>query len=253
MALANLLLAYLQILLAFTHTSLAAHQHLDLFQSRQRTSHRPIQLKPLFCPKEYATPYALAAKSHITTHKCTQKYCVYTDNHFWGGRGIALVTTAQVIDKAVMPGLEQYYRQKVVSNVAANAFEERNLVGKGIGLVAKRFVRQGELLICEPPSLMIHLDMRTDVSKNTRLQMQREAADALPPRTRLETMGLMGHWGGDPIEDRLDTNSFTIVLEQQVDYHALFTQTSVCIFRMFLLASVLLKLWQRLNHACRPK
>ncbi|OGM49121.1 hypothetical protein ABOM_002350 [Aspergillus bombycis] len=76
--------------------------------------------------------------------------------------------------------------------------------------------------------------MREDVPEEKRLEMQREAVDALPPGTKAEILGLMGHWGGDPIDDRLDTNSFTVTLEKALDHHALFTQTS------------------RLNHACRP-
>ena len=35
--------------------------------------------------------------------------------------------------------------------------------------------------------------------------MQRAAVDALPLNTRLKTLGLMGRWGGDVIEDRLYT------------------------------------------------
>ncbi|KAK5988286.1 SET domain-containing 5-like protein [Cladobotryum mycophilum] len=168
------------------------------------------------------------------TQMCANKYCVYTDERFWGGRGISFVTTADAIKTPVTQGLERHYRKEVVARVAIDPFEQREIVGKGIGLVAKRFLEKGELIIWEPPSLMVHLDMRDDVPEEQRLAMQRAAVDALPLKAKSETLGLMGHWGGDPIEDRLDTNSFTVTLEKRMDHHALFTQTS------------------RLNHACRP-
>ncbi|KAF4504299.1 hypothetical protein G6O67_008466 [Ophiocordyceps sinensis] len=170
----------------------------------------------------------------ITTHKCTDGYCVYTDARFWGGRGISFLTTADAMDKTVRRGLEQHYRPGFVTKVAVDAFEEREVAGKGVGLVAKRLLRRGELIIAEPPSVMVHLDMRTSVSEETRLEMQRAAVDALPRGTRLETLGLAGRGRGDAVEDILDTNSFTVTLAKAWDHHALFTQTS------------------RLNHACRP-
>ncbi|KAL4784291.1 hypothetical protein BJX76DRAFT_327615 [Aspergillus varians] len=46
----------------------------------------------------------------------------------------------------------------------------------------------------------------------------------------------MGHFGGDPIEDRLNTNAFGVDIgDGGMDHRALLTQTS------------------RMNHDCRPK
>lgn len=194
--------------LSILATSQANMQDFRLFQ------------RQTWCPAE-------STAGPITTHKCADGYCVYTDARFWGGRGISFLTTADAMDKTVRRGLEQHYRPGFVTKVAVDAFEEREVAGKGVGLVAKRLLRRGELIIAEPPSVMVHLDMRTSVSEETRLEMQRAAVDALPRGTRLETLGLAGRGRGDAVEDILDTNSFTVTLAKAWDHHALFTQTSV--------------------------
>lgn len=171
------------------------------------------------------------------------RYSIYTDAHFWGERGISLVTTESVIRGAVSDALDRHYGRDVYAAgavVARGAFAERRMGGggggggKGVGLVARRALARGELIIREPPTLVVHLDARRDVADEARLRMQRAAVGLLPPGARAETLGLMGRWGGDEIEDRLRTNSFVISLEEPMDHHALFTQMS------------------RLNHACRP-
>lgn len=164
------------------------------------------------------------------------RYSIYTDAHFWGERGISLVTTESVIRGAVSDALDRHYGRDVYAAgavVARGAFAERRMGGggggggKGVGLVARRALARGELIIREPPTLVVHLDARRDVADEARLRMQRAAVGLLPPGARAETLGLMGRWGGDEIEDRLRTNSFVISLEEPMDHHALFTQMSV--------------------------
>jgi hypothetical protein len=140
---------------------------------------------------------------------------------------------------AALNAIVQNSRQRTTVNVEKEAFEEVQMPGKGVGLVAKRFLPKGDLLISEPPSLMVHLDMRAAVPEKHRLQMQQEGVDRLPLLTKSETMGLMGHWGGDPVEDILDTNSFTITVHAANDHHALFIQTSVS----FLLPEIHSSIW----------
>ncbi|QPH04223.1 hypothetical protein C2857_001057 [Epichloe festucae Fl1] len=198
-------------------------------------------------PRFFKDDEADAAKKQACTG--TDRYKVYTDAHFWGERGISLVTTESVIRSAVSDGLDRHYRRGDMAAAAAaaaevvargGAFAERRMDGnKGVGLVARRALPRGELIIWEPPTLVVHLSARRHVPDEARLRMQRAAVGALPLGARSETLGLMGggHWGdgdGDEIEDRLRTNSFIISLEEPMDHHALFTQTS------------------RMNHACRP-
>ena len=95
----------------------------------------------------------------------TTKYRIYpyTDLYFWGEQGISLLTTDHVIETAVLDALKRYYQQHSILKVAHDAFEERHIRDKGIGLVAKRALSKGELIILEPPSLLVHLGIRQDV------------------------------------------------------------------------------------------
>ncbi|GAB0138347.1 hypothetical protein EsDP_00006583 [Epichloe bromicola] len=190
------------------------------------------------CPADgqAARIFKIKDEADAAKQACTDRYSIYTDAHFWGERGISFVTTESVFRSAVSEGLDRHYRRDAAgSAVARDAFAERRMDGeKGVGLVARRALPRGELLIWEPPTLVVHLDARRHVPDQARLRMQRAAVEALPLEARSETLRLMGHWGGDEIEDRLRTNSFTISLGEPMDHHALFTQTS------------------RLNHACRP-
>jgi hypothetical protein len=211
--------------LALAHsdaTQLSTTGEVNLFVSDGHV----VRIGQAFCPADSTSRY-FGNGPNATKEQCTNRYGIYTDVNFWGGRGISLVTTENVVNKAVLAGLNQYYQQTVGLQVARHAFREHHIDGKGIGLVATRRLRKGELIIWEPPSLLVHLNMREHVSDEVRLSMQRAAVDALPLTTKSETLGLMGHWGGDAIEDRLDTNSFTVTLEKPMDHHALFTQTSV--------------------------
>ncbi|KAJ5497288.1 hypothetical protein N7463_009275 [Penicillium fimorum] len=139
------------------------------------------------------------------------------------------------MEKTLRKSLRKHHLNNRLTGVAADAFEQRDIPGKGAGLVAKRFLRRGESIIKETPVLMVHLDAGSDMPDSTRLEMQRAGVDALPVDTKLEVLELMGHFGGDPIEDRLNTNAFGVEIGNGGLYHrALFTQTS------------------RLNHDCRP-
>lgn len=114
------------------------------------------------------------------------------------------------------------------TGVAVDAFEQRDIPGKGVGLVAKRFLQRGELIIREPLALIVHLDAKYELPDRIRSEMQRAGVEALPADTKLEVLGLMGHFGGDPVEDRLDTNAFGVTIgKSDPDHRALLTQTSV--------------------------
>jgi hypothetical protein len=171
---------------------------------------------------------SMSLSPDVSEGTCNDGYCVYIEPRFWGGRGISFVTRPQIIEKAALEAMREHYQQEIVDTIASEAFEESQIPGKGVGLIATRFLPKGELLVSEPPSLMVHLDMRDDMPKERRLQMQREGVNSLPASTKWEALGLMGHWGGDQVEDILDTNSFTVTLYKALDHHALFTQTAVC-------------------------
>ncbi|OJJ07802.1 hypothetical protein ASPVEDRAFT_47009 [Aspergillus versicolor CBS 583.65] len=170
----------------------------------------------------------------VKPNNCSGGYCIYSDLDFSGSRGISFLTTPEM-EGIFRESIQKHKLSDRLTGIAVDAFEQRDIPGKGVGLVAKRFLQRGELIIREPPALIVHLDAESELPDSTRFEMQQAGVEALPADTKLEVLGLMGHFGGDPIEDRLDTNAFGVMLGgSEAEHRALLTQTS------------------RLNHDCRP-
>lgn len=166
----------------------------------------------------------------IEPDKCNGGYCIYTDPGFSGSRGISFLTSPEMEAK-FRESLQNHQLNDKSTGVAVDAFEQRDIPDKGVGLVAKRFLQRGELIIREPPALIVHLDAKHELPDTVRFEMQRAGVEALPTDTKLEVMGLMDHFGGDPIEDRLETNAFGVTIGKAgPDHRALLTQTSVGFF-----------------------
>lgn len=163
----------------------------------------------------------------VKPNNCCGGYCIYSDPDFSGSRGISFLTTPDMED-IFRKSLEKHKVHDRFTGVAVDAFEQRDIPGKGVGLVAKRFLQRGELIIREPPALIAQLNASYEMPDNTRFEMQQAGVEALPVDTKLEVLGLMGHFGGDPIEDRLDTNAFGVTIgDSRIGHRVLLTQTAV--------------------------
>lgn len=163
-------------------------------------------------------------------------FCVYTDTEFFYGRGITLITTPSTISGMNLSRAQDEYSSNYGNgdrNGTSNEppYMERYIPGKGIGLVANRLIKRGETVILEPPSIIVHLDMGGITGEKRRLKMQWEGIYSLPPATRSKSLALMGHLGGDHLEDVLNTNAFGVGFGNgnagDVDHRALFPQVSV--------------------------
>ena len=76
----------------------------------------------------------------------------------------------------------------------------------------------------------------TDLSDEDRLELQRLAVDKLPPKSRDLFLELHGHFGGDKVNDIINTNAFDIEVDSTQDSnYGVLPETS------------------RMNHDCRPK
>lgn len=154
------------------------------------------------------------------------QFCVYIDTESFHGRGIALITTPSTMARVKLPEMQdesQGYGNVVVDE----PYVEQYIPGKGIGLVANRLIKKGEIIIFEPPSIIVNLDMGGSVKEEIRLEMQWESIYSLPRETKSKSLGLMGHFGGDHLDDVLNTNAFGVDLGGSVDHRALFPQVSV--------------------------
>jgi hypothetical protein len=152
------------------------------------------------CTSTYSAVGAIEIQPHIIQHACAGEYCSYTDACFSAGRGIAVITTAEIIGNLLS---RAYHGQDTVINTTVSLFEERETSGKGIGLLGKRDMKRGDLILSEQPSLLVHLDAVAGTAEIERLGMQRAAVTALPPKTSAQILALMGKGGEDDMEAKL--------------------------------------------------
>ncbi|KAF1813010.1 SET domain-containing protein [Eremomyces bilateralis CBS 781.70] len=175
--------------------------------------------------------------------KCMRKsedhdfYCIFTSTAFANGRGISIFTDPATAKS--IAGLPAFTNPETVAHIndeSGSPFEKRALPGRGFGLVATRPFHRGDSVFSHTPVYMVNDQTYEALNEEDRLEMQQEAVRRLPPGTRDLYLELHGHFGGDAIDDRLNTNSFYVELDSDRDekHNIMLPETS------------------RINHDCRP-
>lgn len=151
-----------------------------------------------------------------------QALCVYTDADFAQGRGISLITSQSSAQQVSKHTAFNYPEQLEEGNRALNdVYEVRPLKDRGFGLVAKGKLGRGTRIFSHTPVIAAQLaaEKLPDEELFPLLQV---AVQRLPNETRKKFMALHGHFGGDEIYDKFQTNGFRVF-----DYAAVFPETSV--------------------------
>jgi hypothetical protein len=106
--------------------------------------------------------------------------------------------------------------------------------GKGIGLIANRTIRKGEIIMQRVPALLIQDTPHADLDRETREELYQTAVDRLPEPTQERFLRQMG----TTLFDKVEKNAFRMFVDGD-HRHSLhlgvFPEVS------------------RFNHDCRPK
>jgi len=164
----------------------------------------------------------------IQKANATDKYCVYTDTSFASHRGISIYTNS--IYSASLRNLEAFTSpiQEGTNLPTDPRYAPQAIPGKGLGLVALRPIHRGEELFRSTAVLLLQEDEFNDTEKLPYYQL---AAKQLPKQSKKMLDELKGHFGGDPIEDKINTNCFAVELDVEglaVTATAVFPEMSVC-------------------------
>jgi hypothetical protein len=142
-------------------------------------------------------------------------FCVYTAPNFARGRGISVFTTpaeAQRIAKtakSVLTNSTSLDATKARSVIPA-PYIAQAIPGRGIGLVANTTLQRGDSVFSHTPALIVdEATFKAKVVKEC-IPLQREAVERLPRGTREAFMDLHGHFGGEKVDDIVQTNSFRV-------------------------------------------
>jgi len=211
------------------------HTNLDVERIQElcdEESQATVEQFMLPSPEKYIHPQWSHKPRCIRQENSTESYCVYTSPSFARGQGISIWTTSEQIEEILkLPAFTDPSAFDGDVNKETNPpYEVKQLLGRGIGLVANRTLQRGDHIFSYTPVLFIHPDVFKLFPEEDRIEMQRTAIERLPSAARSAFMGLCGHFGGDHIEDVLNTNSFAVDMWEDtaaIEYSAVFPQISV--------------------------
>lgn len=169
----------------------------------------------------------------FSNENTTEPYCVFSDQGFAQGRGIFIATTKTfayaMLEK---PAFTNPKLLEDVNKYENPPFELHDFPGKGRGLVANKTLHRGDRIFASTPILITDSDSYA-LSTSERLALLYRGVETLPPHTQASFWALLGHFNGDPVDNRINTNNFDVTIDG-IPQQALFPEIAM------------------LNHNCRP-
>ncbi len=164
----------------------------------------------------------------VPTDNETDSFCVFSARGFAGGRGVSILTTPDGIED--IQQLRAFTEKKILSNVNKRLqpppFEERQLPGRGVGLIANKTIHRGDRIFAHSAILLLDSDAWENLEDDEWIEMEKKAVNNLPQPTKQLFMDLHGHEGIDPISDRINTNAFEVEIGEDT-FYAVFPEIAV--------------------------
>ncbi|CZT53198.1 uncharacterized protein RSE6_14666 [Rhynchosporium secalis] len=169
----------------------------------------------------------------LTDKETNEEFCVYTNAKFASGRGISFFTSPKIATKMIsLPALTEPGLYAHVNNFTDPPWEVRNVVGRGNGLFATRTLYRGDEIVSNTPVGVYQSDaFFPDYPMG--YKYLHKAVEQLPKKTRKIFLKMAAHNPGDPVMERVNTNSFAGEFEG-VPHFLLYPETAM------------------MNHDCRP-
>ncbi len=172
------------------------------------------------------------------TRRDQRMYCLYTDSLFAGGQGVSLITTPHTAaDTLGADALEdrpyhggsrkRSYLPGPVVNAEGPAYSIEQTPGKGLGVVAKRKIRQGEIIMLDFAALIVGKMFLEDTEPRLRRRVLKRGIAQLPESTQEKIFALAKSTGGEEIDDILGTNTCSVKLGSEESHLGLFPEVSV--------------------------
>lgn len=156
--------------------------------------------------------------------------CAFTQPSFNAGRGIALVTTALILQKMVsLPIFSNPGLQKPASKQSSSlSYRDEQIPGKGIGLVTTRPLRNNEAFLSRMPIVMVDDTAFKRLGRARLTDLLTQAIGDLPETHQAEYLNLTTHEEVKTHEERVHEifmkNDFITPVDGIVDFHSVFPQ-----------------------------
>lgn len=189
------------------------------------------------------SPSARASDSLCHAHENdTERVRVYSSPEFARGRGISIVTTAEDMQRIQrLPAFSKkgFYMGSTINEQVAQPFEERELPGRGKGLIANKTLHRGDRIFAHTPILVFHEDASDEPDEDYWADLESYAVAGLPAATKRMFWQLFGQESHGPAGGRINTNAFTIEIED-TEHYAVFPEIAVSFLLYLLLGWVLM-------------
>jgi hypothetical protein len=164
-----------------------------------------------------------------------REYCVHTNQHFSGPRGLSILATPQAAEAAARSfDNNSKSRNKPEKD---DRYEVRDVLGKGKGLIAQRPIKRGSFIMIDSPRIIASQKLPFHIGSEEGLNMLDVAVERLPRADRQLVLSLDKSSGDGGVYDVLKTNSFACQIRDDT-----VEDTYLCLFPEV----------ARINHACRP-
>ncbi|KAG8415778.1 SET domain-containing protein 5 [Metarhizium acridum] len=224
-------------------TRIAASMEVDKTPIASCQSNDSVSLFELPARHEYDGTYLVnpEARGHEPRGKwkgpeyCLSGFCTYGTPL----RDIALVTRNSKADNIIaqLSQLSELPPSSLTNEQQEDdMFYESDIPGKGIGLIAGRPIRRGEIVMKKRPSLLVQVEIQARTDVHVRDILYGHAMDRMRDRDRGRVMGMIG----SDLGDKIDKNCFRLRIstDENADGgdHHIGCYPDVA----------------RLNHDCRP-
>jgi hypothetical protein len=135
---------------------------------------------------------------------CLAGFCTYWTEL----RDIALISRNSTAGRIIA---QVSQTQAVLLNKQAedDTFSEREIAGKGIGLVAARHIRKGEIVLKRRPSFLVQVEAEARTKLHVRDEIYRHALEGMNDQDRASLLRMMG----SDLGDKIDKNCFRLRLK----------------------------------------
>lgn len=155
-------------------------------------------------------------------------YCVFTNAHFHGNRGVSFITTPEKAART-LDSLESTFTlpfHGVDHGAKGAAYEVRELPGKGHGAVAIRPIPKGERFMVDYAGIIADTTFPTNLKMKDGRKLLEAAVDQLPRGEAIRTLAQNTNTTTRVVEDVVRTNSFGMTVDDR-DVMVLFPEISV--------------------------
>jgi len=172
------------------------------------------------------------------TARTERVYCLYSSSVFGDGHGASIITHPTVASDLI--GADAFEDRPVYGGSRKRKFVPGPIVnkdgpaytitatpGKGMGVVAKRKIRQGEIFMLDLPALIVGKKFLEDANPKIRRRLLRRGIAQLPETTKEAVFKLAKSTGGEEIDDILGTNTCTVTMGEGETHLALYPEVSV--------------------------